>query len=108
MSQAYDFTSLSSEDEELLPSVVVRTPAETRAFNMRMIASLGESLDRVSIVRHLGLQSYGLFTPNLQNCQTASRELSALKVCTSFLHLRSHLSQGLNVLPGCSRSGLCL
>ena len=42
--------------EELLPSVAVRTPAEARAFNMRMIANLGESLNRISTVRYLCLQ----------------------------------------------------
>ncbi|KAF9644153.1 hypothetical protein BDM02DRAFT_3190856 [Thelephora ganbajun] len=62
MSQAYDHTSLSSDDEELLPSIVVRTPAETRASNMRMIANLGESLNCVSV-----------------NCKAASREFGALK-----------------------------
>ena len=56
MSQAHDHTSLSSDDEELSSSVVVRTGAETRAFNMRMIANLGEGLNRVSTVRFLGLQ----------------------------------------------------
>jgi len=92
MSQAYDYTSLSSDDEELLPSVVVRTPTETRAFNMRMIANLGESLNRISVVRYPDLQLYGFFTPDLQNCKAASGEFSALKVRTDFLHPRLQLS----------------
>ena len=41
----------SSSDEELLPSLPIRNPQETRAYNMRMIARAVEGLDRVKKVR---------------------------------------------------------
>lgn len=50
ISQAYEQTLLSSDDEELPSSVTVRSAAEAHAFSMRMIANLGESLNRANTV----------------------------------------------------------
>ena len=75
MSQAYNHAPLSSDDEELSSSITVRTAAETHAFVMRMIANLGESLNRANTVCYFGSQSCRLFTP----CpRTVRRRLESL------------------------------